>query len=488
MPMRKSTIHACAFGVTLTSSLLATANAAQWNGSYVAEGECFCSGTQGREIDSSIVPTPVGGQSVSQICDRIGQGPALQKINGKFNFPVYQDAQCGHGPFSSASANTDKACAGHRGVAGEDCEAIGPTWDLKSAYAKAAEPALGISDAPAVTGGSRYIKPPVATVQSASPEKVAEPALKAAETTVADIAKARSKSKPIVKAAPLSAEEIRARQLVQMEAARERARARAGQSSDIASAATSPVQDTNTSNSASDELEIILTEEQKALQDIPVAKIKPEAKTESVAKTEPDDAAKKAVETVAESVEKSPVGKDANIPTTVSALKLPSNTRNSAREFDYVEGLPISYDFGGAGMGVAASISSSSRMQYLVRAAVAETYREAFVGIGVFMSPPTASRLTFLLNTGIEYGKFEFQGANVGANLSETGAYIGLSSRFVVNNRFELQAGVGYSSFFEGDATAFGAAFYHLTPNLDLTSKAEAGDNDSFGIGVRYYY
>jgi len=449
MPMRKSTIHACALGVTLSSSLLASANAASWNGSYVADGECFCTGSQGREIDSQIIPTPIGGQSVSQVCDRLGDGPALQKVNGKFNFPVYADAQCGNGPFSTESASTDnEQCSGHLGVEGEDCVGQGPKWDIKSAYAKPADIKPGSSQSSSVTGASIYIDPQ--TKQSASVSNIAN----TASTPVTQIVAARSNSQPIVQAVPVTPEALRARQIVQMEAARERARLRA---------------------SETENLELILTEEQIALN--------AKAAEEALAQSAKDDAIRSAK---ADAIRSESTA--ATLPTTSTALKLPVSTRNSARGFDYIEGLPVSYDFGGAGMRVGASISNSHRMQFLLNASVAESYGEALAGVGVFLNPQSIDGLTVLLSTGIEYGKFEFQGSGVSANLSSTGAYVGLSSRYVVTPKFELQAGVGYSSFFEGDAIAYGSAFYHLTPKLDLTTKAEIGDNDSFGFGIRYYY
>jgi len=57
-----------------------------------------------------------------------------------------------------------------------------------------------------------------------------------------------------------------------------------------------------------------------------------------------------------------------------------------------------------------------------------------------------------------------------------------------LSNRIELQAGLGYSSFFDGDPHVFGAALFHLTKQMDLTGEFEVGDNDSLGLGIRYYY
>jgi len=93
-----------------------------------------------------------------------------------------------------------------------------------------------------------------------------------------------------------------------------------------------------------------------------------------------------------------------------------------------------------------------------------------------------------MVRAGLEYGEFSFRNRFLRADLSDTGAFAALATRFAVTREFELQAGVSYSSFFEGDVIGFGAAFYHFTPKLDLTAKTEIGDNDLFGFGIRYHY
>jgi len=463
MPIRKIMFHACALGVTLFSSVVVSANSSPWKGSYVANGQCFCAGSGGREIDSKIVPTPIGGQSVSQICERIGAGPALKMVDGKFNYWVYPDAQCGNGPFE-ASAETDQACLGHRGVAGENCAKKGPTWNLDDIYSAKAEPSIGISDS-VVAGGSRYIDPKSmrastsTDVVQATKNDGAADAIKpmvAKTKTAAKKAKKLPKKVRVAKARKETPEQLRARQEQQLAAARERAKLQ--------------------------EPETVST------QTVTTQVIEPAEKTEEVIAELPKKTATEteAVETVADAAKSS--SNDESTPAVLSALQLPKLTRSSSREFDYVEGMPVNYDYGGAGLNVAASVSTNNIVRYLLDASVADTYREALLGVGFYVTPPNADRLTVLLSAGIEYGKFEFAEPGLKANLSSTGAFVGLSSRFVVNNKFELQGGLGYSSFFEGDAVVFGSAFYHLTRNFDLTSKAELGDNDSLGFGIRLYY
>lgn len=459
MPIRKLILHTCILGVMLPSSAIVRADAASWTGSYVADGTCFCAGSQGRNIDSTIVPTPIGGQSVSQVCERVGKGPPLQKVNGEFNFTVYEDAQCGNGPFPGQA------------TLGDD-QVIGPKWDLKSAYSKPAsssEKPLGISDTPAVTGGSRYITPPVKDENTSVAEiaSVLTNSTSIEETTPVIVPKAK------VAVVPQTREQIRERQLEQIAAARERAKLREREQS---------AKEREQLAAASERAK--LKEQENARKLAEKAKALENAK--AVEKAMAAEKARESVETVAKanSSESSPIKET----TPVAALKVPAVLRNNSSDFDYLEGAPVNYDFGGAGMSVEASKSSHNRMQYLLNASAAESYQEAAIGVGVFVTPATAQRMTIIARAGLEYGMFNFSRGSIDADVSDTGAFLNLTSRFSVTQKFALQAGIGYSSFFEGDTVASGAAFYNLTRNFDITAKAEAGDNDLLGFGIRYHY
>jgi len=456
MPIRRLTIHACAYGVMLACSTQAHADAPTWNGSYVAAGSCYCVGEQSRHIDSQILPTPVGGQTVAQICERLGEGPTLRKINGKFNYIVYPDAQCGNGPFPDSTILDNKHCIGHLGVSGEDCELRGPKWDLSDAYSRAAKKSEAITMKSMVTGGSRYIKPPVSQVSNEAEENYPT-----SNTSVTEIVRTRSSKKKIVqrtreKVVPETREQIRARQLVHLAAARKRAK----------------LAQSNTANETVGELQSNAT----------AISVNPEIVTPAQSET----STKASVESVADTAATPAITTDA--PTKVAALKVPAILSISNPDFDYIEAAPVSYDFGGAGMSVAASKSSHSRMQYVLSASAAETYREAAIGVGMFFTPPEDKRVTLMVRAGLEYGLFNFKNSNVQADVSDTGAFAGVATRVAINRQFVLQAGISYSSFFEGDVIGFGSVFYHLTPKLDLTAKAEAGDNDLFGFGIRYHY
>ena len=175
-----------------------------------------------------------------------------------------------------------------------------------------------------------------------------------------------------------------------------------------------------------------------------------------------------------------------------NALRLPANTRASSRDFNYFEALPTNYEFGGGGVVLEASLQRKSRFQFLGNVGMSDTYDEVMLGAGYFLTPKSASRLTVVLLAGVEHGSFELTDQNAAPGFtvtaSDTGLFLGALSRVVINNKFELKGGLGYSSFFEGDATFFGGGYYHMTPRLDVVSRFELGDNDQLGLGIRYYY
>ncbi len=152
-PLLRYTLLSAAIGSLLASP----AQASVWNGSYVANGQCFCAGVLDNSIRTQLVPTPVGSQSIDQVCDRIGNGPELVKTEGIFNFPVYADPQCGHGPFSAGSA-AEVSCSGSY-APGIDCQSAGPNWSLQVLYEKAPEVQEETTTTAAVTGGSHYVDP-----------------------------------------------------------------------------------------------------------------------------------------------------------------------------------------------------------------------------------------------------------------------------------------------------------------------------------------
>ncbi len=668
-------------------SLFTTAaGAAEWNGSYSANGQCFCVGEVAASISSNIVPTPIGGQTVVQVCDRIGAGPGLSKTGGLFNHPVYEDMQCGNGPFPTGIDEVALNCAGsldgNASPESESCQPVGSNWDLKTAFGKtpkvaSAKPAVPATvekpkggatsassgDARQLASASSLTKPVVTThsvdvdsangessrplratvissastanrklpkpkpkpaplppftgeevtidgqrykqardgldatggepgsriildglvflrdddsvlpsdlyrVQSDNAEGASKKPAKAKKSDItasaktgekaaavakakadanaqatnaliaeakadvkaqaeakavakakADeraqaIAQAKVDAKPQVKAdnaadviasnlkieraqqAKLAreskrladAEELKQRKLQQAQLATRQAEDQAR----IAEPSISAAQAAPSANVYNPkDLDTKRSANKRAYQQDEIA-IPPSPLT-TPAQADVDAADDAAADQVVDATANASGSDNAgsNQSTILSALRLPPEVRASSRNFSYFEALPAYYDIGGGGIVLEGSIQSHARLQYLGRVGVSDTYEEVMLGAGYYLTPADADRFTVVLLAGVEYGSFELSDdldPSIGLDFSDSGLYVGASTRFVANNRFEMKAGVGYSTFFDGDATIFGGGYYHLTPSLDLVSRFELGDNDLLGIGVRFYY
>jgi len=175
---------------------------------------------------------------------------------------------------------------------------------------------------------------------------------------------------------------------------------------------------------------------------------------------------------------------------TASALRLPPEERTGDSSFSYVQLMPVSYDIGGAGVMFEGSTEVRDRFHLMVRAGIAERYQEALVGAGVHYTPPTADRLTVMLSAGYEYSVFPLESERLDLTVDDAsaGPFVTAAGRLVLNPRFMLEGGVGYSSFHEGDPFGFGSGFFHVNDVLDLMSRIELGDQDSYGIGIRVNY
>ena len=562
-------------------SLSATASrAADWDGSYAADGRCFCSGTLAPAVSSRIVPTPRGGQSVATVCSRIGDGPGLSEVNGRFDRVVYRDAQCGNGPGStvgtveevtSPDGATDAAtdCSGTMEPGADDCHAIGPRWDLGSAYAgstrraveaSVAQMAASVMGAPAVVpvmgaatsapsssdaginiveiDGRRWREAPPGTPESGpagsriildgkvfldvelASESDFTPKRDAAGAPASRAAAARPKPATANRKAAAPTETLpastAARRDELLAEARERLKQREADTAALDTddqrsspkgpsapsvAAAEPAADTPETMASADApgdsptLGAASEPSGKSLVPAPIAAPATPAGADAGARASADapaagatdsDAVKRSAEAIADND-----GDDTASPF-MQALRMPSETRASSREFGYVDAMPASWDFGGGGLMLEGSAPIKGGFRALARVGAASEYQELLLGGSWFKTPARADRLTMVLTAGVETGRFELDGVRSGrrvdTDLADTGVYLGAGSRFVVNRRFELQAGVGFSSFFEGDPTVFGGAYFHVGRQLDVVSRVEIGDNDSLGIGVRYYY
>ena len=142
-PLNTKTILALAVATTLSFSaiysLKAQAGSSAHPFSYEANGSCYCTEFVGiSDFASTVLPTPVGGQTVTQICERLGEGPGLILKNGEYNHPAYSDAQCGHGLQSDAGG---ESCSILDADGTTSCGTAGSQWDLKAAYSTPAKTA-----------------------------------------------------------------------------------------------------------------------------------------------------------------------------------------------------------------------------------------------------------------------------------------------------------------------------------------------------------
>jgi hypothetical protein len=116
-----------------------------WFDSYSADGKCYIDSTFDHGVGETIVPTPVGGQTVRQVAARIGAGP------GRAGNPIYNDVQCGNGPANNAGDEDYDQCPGRVDLGAAGCSIIGPEWDLVTAYS---DVQIGNTDVPSSSAGS----------------------------------------------------------------------------------------------------------------------------------------------------------------------------------------------------------------------------------------------------------------------------------------------------------------------------------------------
>ena len=531
-----------------------------WQGSYSANGQCFCSGKVSLTIANRIVATPIGGQTVKQVCAAIGPGPELIKSGGLFNYPVFEDAQCGNGPFTSQNGPTDVKCVGSRDGVEASCQPAGPDWDLAQAFDSApAASALAVAEdddkdktdsVASATGGDKSETQTSNRLASADADADASASASASQADNPSSLSGKSvmvggeryfqAREGISSTGGASGSRIILDGLVYLKADENLAQADLYQVTEAAPkiAAASPEKPSsavrakqNQDQDSSRRARLALEEkqrEQKALadyqaeqeaRDVQMMDERKLAEQEKIAgqeksaeqtklaeqRKQPDQkrlsdeellsntpvADKEALAEASRQVE-STQG-DETLAAVMNALRMPEDTRTSSRDFGYIEAMPLmSYDIGGDGLMLEGSGQFKTRFQLLGRVGISDSYNEVMIGGGYYLTPAKATRMTVVMLAGVEHGSFELQDEDsapgISLTSSDTGLFLGALSRLVINNKFEIKGGVGYSSFFGGDATLFGGGYYHLTPQLDVMSRFELGDNDSFGLGIRYYY
>ncbi len=571
--------------------LLSSSHASEWSGSYSTGSQCHCVGELGADIKNTIVPTPIGGQTVAQVCKRIGAGPGLTEENGEFNHPVYKDPQCGHGPFN-----------GEITLGNTSDNPPGSKWDLKAAFAKkpkAEKPTVAKSDnnsgasaadkqlaktelqgaakvAAEIAAAKSNIgqdKPVVTSVRVQKPSdtaKVQKPVkttvVSTASTTEPQLAKKETLppftgkvitiegkrymqarddipakgGKPgsriildgkvyLLDDGSIPPKDLYRRQFGNTKKTTSKAVSRVNngakpnkvavvkQPSTKSFSVAKPVASTSSTANVPDRdgrnqiprkpvlpesvtttaAELSAIEKSESLPTT-VARpetivVKPELEREaSVAEAElPVKNTQEQVSAANEELQNSATENSVAQVGILSALKLPASVRSREDNFSYVEAMPANFDVGGNGVVLKGSTESHSRFHYVGRVAVTDTYQEVMIGGGLYLTPRVADRFTMVLQAGVEHGSFQLeddQDSSISVNYGSSGLYFGAATRMVVNRQMELRGGLGYSTFFKGDLKAFGGAYWHLTPHLDVVSRFELGDNDLLGLGIRYYY
>jgi len=428
-------------------------HAAEQPASYAANGKCFCNLPIPTSLSGEIISTPIGGQSLAQVCERVGTGPELKKTSKAYNFSVYDDMQCGHGP----------GLTGFNALlrdAGINEEKLGPKWDIEAAYADDASLANNSSnegvnssnDDGGDLGGVSRFKSQYIQVPASS--KVATENTRADDSAVKQYRSANSTVAATTQDAG------------SMQSAEERSRIEK-----LPLATVVPLDGEGVSDAA----------------DASIAEVSVNSTVEDNTSVAQADSALVSgeVETVAQVIAQPTARVDSAAST---AVRVPKAISSHSRKFEYVSVAPTGYDFGGAGVQWTASSLRSNSYGVLVRAGLAEDYQEVLIGATYLLPLTHSDRVSIGFSGGLEHGRFNLQAGSITTNSSSTGAFVRAQSMFEVSRRFELHGGVGYSSFFEGDPHVFGAALFHMTQKLDFIGEFEVGDNDSAGLGIRYYY
>lgn len=517
--------------------------------SYHADGACYCtSSVAASEHASTILPTPIGGQSVAQICQRVGTGPGLSIENGIYNHPAYSDMQCGNNVDSShaSSASNDNNCTGLSAPGTSECHTAGPKWDLVAAYAK---PAKDTSVAEATNSNTTTSVEIIASETSAVESNLASEVT--SKSSVAAVAQATQSTKT----SPEDAADIEASAIALIEAAKLRGHTSGLQSLDtvqsepMPAAAQAHIIESNDDLAAS-----VATTSSKDSpvigpnnlpKDLTQDDIRhfPEIFTEEIPKpvtlsdgsltvmTDTNTLNKDSTTVIVieadgtprvmtqQEIEKLPLAtledidasngiqqpeQPVTIPETVAALPEPEPPtpepaaaittpppRNTARifgegtlDYGYVSLAPTGFDFGGNGAEVEASLSNNTGLTINGNASVVEEYTEASIGVGLYFSPFSAQHSDIVVDAGVEFGQFDLGITD----LDDSGGYVRAYLRSRPFRRLELTGGGRYSSFFDGDSVFIATGTLLLTRNVNAFSKVEIGDNDQFSLGIRLFY
>jgi len=514
--------------------------------SYEADGACYCTNAvSSSSVAEHILPTPIGGQTIAQICSRIGNGPGLQIDNGKYSHAAYSDTQCGHGlSTTNDGSGTGNNCLGLSASGESVCGRAGPKWDLaqvfsgqpsenttatqqeyvasttadtsETAIPTAIEPATTIIQTYPVDSASEEAVKPTANVAaiaqqlrafnhsidtpssnigaqssayshtSIEPQAPAAAHGGAAQTTAQPGVSAESYTLDTTQYQQLHQESIKASEPAPLAPTPEYLTQE--EISVLPEAATEPVPNLITHHSS----EIIVTAEEALPGTTTVIVIEPESTPRQMTQAEimqlplltTDEQLVADTPATPEETEEPTVAAAITPPTPTVPNEPTSPFKRSRLDYSFVSIAPTGFDFGGTGAELDASVSRNNGVALIGNAGIAEEYAEASAGLGFYLAPFPHRHTDVVLAVGAEYGTFDLGITD----LDDVGGFIDGYIRTRPLSRFELTGGVRYSSFFDGDTILVGSGLFSFTPELNIFGKFELGDNDQFSLGFRYFY
>ncbi len=485
-----------------------------WVNSYAADGQCFCAPELPAEYKRKVLPTPVGGQSVAQVCQRIGPGPALTLTGNTFNYPVYADPQCGHGPANHGLTDDIAVCDGQMTIDAQDCIGVGPEWDLVSAYSRPAPASkedstnvASVVNTAATTATPTSAEAEVASVAAPDVKEEADEPIRFATVVKTEVIKpAPIKPAPVsdraftsdaegslplatvVSEKPLKSKEstVQARTSVATPPKALVSEPVIVKRDVVDTASITPEPETPQVATVDpldspDLTEDPLVAEAAEANESPVADDSISALAEGASENtaiQRSDASEEAVALVAESQSEEITSVE---PATAARVATPLDRSLNQRGF--ISLIPVNYDFGGAGLAVGGGLSVVDNWMLTARAAAANTYSEARIGIER-QQQLASLPVDFFLAAGFEHGRFDW----TDAEHDDSGVFASGALGYQFAPALTGAAGLNISTFFEGDPSLFGQLAWRVSKALSVTGQAELGDNDNVGVGVMFNY
>jgi opacity protein-like surface antigen len=106
---------------------------------------------------------------------------------------------------------------------------------------------------------------------------------------------------------------------------------------------------------------------------------------------------------------------------------------------------------------------------------------------GIGWHTPLTDRVDFV--TGVSYEYVELSAAGFGS-ADESGYGLGVGLRFQASDAIELNGGINYVDYGDGDDTGFGVGLlYGVSENVDIGVSADwAEDTSAYGLNGRFYF